>query len=121
MDQLEVRRLEDEIDTAIAEVLNTLQPRRPVSPRITHLMAKAAVTVLEAVEEKPDPDARGSGGRSARFSYDFHPATVGQTGACAVAPVVWNCGFSFSQVRSTSEVALAKGDWHLEQSMSSRL
>ena len=52
----QVRQLEERIDAAIAEVLKKHFPGRPVSPRTRHLMAKAAVTVLEAVAEKPGRD-----------------------------------------------------------------
>ncbi len=60
MDSHQVRQLEEQVARAIAVVLKSHSPGHRESPRITHLMAKAAVAVLEAVEEKPDPDTHGS-------------------------------------------------------------
>jgi hypothetical protein len=52
MDHEQVRQLEDAIDAAIAYVLGKHVPGPPLTPKTTHLMAKAAVAVLEAVAEK---------------------------------------------------------------------
>jgi hypothetical protein len=57
MNRERVRELEDEIESAIAQTLKQLAPRQNVKPpsrRTCHLMAKAAVAVLEAVEETTD-------------------------------------------------------------------
>jgi hypothetical protein len=51
-----VRELEEEIGEAIAKVLRRKTSPLP-DPRTIHLMAKAAVTVLEAVTEKTDGGA----------------------------------------------------------------
>ena len=59
----QVRQLEERIDAAITELIEKNFPGPPVSPRTTHLMAKAAVTVLEAVAEKPGRDAPRDDGR----------------------------------------------------------
>jgi hypothetical protein len=48
MDREEVRRLEDACEKALAEVLRR-HLKQPISDRTGHLMAKAAVAVLEAV------------------------------------------------------------------------
>jgi hypothetical protein len=50
MDRKQVEVLEDEIGTAIAEVLHEHADRHQRDERVIHLMAKAAVTVLEAFE-----------------------------------------------------------------------
>jgi hypothetical protein len=47
-----VHDLEEHVDAAIAKVLREYFQGTPISRRTTHLMAKAAVTVFEAVEEK---------------------------------------------------------------------
>jgi hypothetical protein len=57
MDPQRVRELEDEIARAIALVLDKHSLPRPFRARTVHLMAKAAVTVLEAVMETPARDA----------------------------------------------------------------
>lgn len=58
MDQKAVRKLEKEIEQAVAEVISRLGLRHlPLLPsqQTMHLMAKAAVTVYEtAVENRPD-------------------------------------------------------------------
>jgi len=53
MHQELVRELEDEIETAIAEVMARLKKKLPTKPQghTLHAMAKAAVTVYEAVAE----------------------------------------------------------------------
>jgi hypothetical protein len=55
MDGKQVREVEDEIEAAIAKSLRKLEKdgvTDPLpSPRIAHLMAKAAVAVLEAAGE----------------------------------------------------------------------
>lgn len=60
MEGADVRRLEAEIGRAIETVLaETGVPggREPVDPRVAHLMAKAAVSVLEAVRlDRPGSD-----------------------------------------------------------------
>jgi hypothetical protein len=53
-----IRQLEERLDTAIAEVLEKHLSRPPVSPRTRHLMAKAAVTVLEAVQQEQGREDR---------------------------------------------------------------
>ena len=63
MDPNHVRHLEEQMEVAIADVLREHFPGPPVSPRTTHLMAKAAVTVLEAVEEKLAPGKPRDAGR----------------------------------------------------------
>jgi len=63
MDPNLVHHLEEQIDAAIADVLREHFPGPPVSPRTTHLMAKAAVTVLEAVEQKPATGTPRDAGR----------------------------------------------------------
>jgi hypothetical protein len=50
MDPNDVRRLEEACERAMAEVLRK-HYSSTVQPRICHLMAKAAVAVLEAVTE----------------------------------------------------------------------
>jgi hypothetical protein len=54
MDQTNVRNLEDEIEEAIDDLMSKLGPKhipfRP-SKQTMHLMAKAAVTVYETVDE----------------------------------------------------------------------
>ncbi len=50
MQQDEVRKLEDACERAIADALRREHPRA-VEPKVCHLMAKAAVAVLEAVTE----------------------------------------------------------------------
>jgi hypothetical protein len=58
MDQKTVKRLEDDIEQAIAEVIMRLGLKRlPILPtrRTMHLMAKAAVAVYEAVVEGDPP------------------------------------------------------------------
>ncbi len=64
MDSPKVRQLEEEISAAITGVIKSHYhfPGRPVTARTIHLMAKAAVAVLEAVEEKPGPNSPPSGG-----------------------------------------------------------
>ena len=57
MDSHQVRKLEELVAAAISEVLKSHFPGPPVNPKTTHLMAKAAVTVLEAIADKP-----GAGG-----------------------------------------------------------
>src|SRR5271157_6405493 len=49
MDSHQVRQLEEQVASATTGVLKSHFPGYPESPRITHLMAKAAVAVLEAV------------------------------------------------------------------------
>lgn len=54
MEPDDVDRLERELETAIAQTLQRLGPRRlphQPGPQIIHLMAKAATTVYEAVAE----------------------------------------------------------------------
>jgi hypothetical protein len=54
MDGKQVRELEDEIESAIAKVMRKLEKSGAFGPppqRVVHLMAKAAVTVLEAADE----------------------------------------------------------------------
>jgi hypothetical protein len=58
MDGERVRDLEAEIGRAIADVLARRAPEAAVDPRTLHLMAKAAVTVLEAVSAKDRPAPR---------------------------------------------------------------
>lgn len=53
MDSHQVRQLEEQVARAISVVLKSHLPGHRESPRTTHLMAKAAVAVLEAVVEKP--------------------------------------------------------------------
>jgi hypothetical protein len=48
MDHNEVRRLEEACERALADVLRQ-HLHDPMSPGVRHLMAKAAVAVLEAV------------------------------------------------------------------------
>jgi len=62
MDSHQVRQLEEQVARAITVVLKSHFPGHRESPRITHLMAKAAVAVLEAVVEKPGPNSAGSDG-----------------------------------------------------------
>ena len=50
MDPNDVRRLEEACQRALADVLRK-HYRASVHPRVCHLMAKAAVAVLEAVTE----------------------------------------------------------------------
>ena len=57
MDPEEVRGLEEASERALADVLRQ-HLHDPVSPRVRHLMAKAAVAVLEAVIHDRDEDAR---------------------------------------------------------------
>lgn len=54
MDREQVEVLEDEIGQAIAEVLREHADRHQRDERVIHLMAKAAVTVLEAFDAKKD-------------------------------------------------------------------
>ncbi len=54
MDRKQVEVLEDEIGDAIAEVLREHNDRHQQDERVIHLMAKAAVTVLEAVEAQKE-------------------------------------------------------------------
>ena len=77
MDRDQVRRLEDEIEAAIAEALRRLTKvdrtiPRPSSERIYHLMAKAAVTVFEAVlkERRPAGRARRGNGYEGFAAFD---------------------------------------------------
>lgn len=63
MDSHQVRQLEEQIASAITGVLKSHFPSQPVTARTTHLMAKAAVTVLEAVVEKPGAGGPRDGGR----------------------------------------------------------
>lgn len=58
MDAKQVHELEDELESAMEEVLRKWFPGPPVGPRTTHLMAKAAVAVLEAVAEHSEHEAR---------------------------------------------------------------
>lgn len=54
MDHQTVKKLEQELEEAIAEVLKQIGPKQlPLkpSPHTVHLMAKAAVTVFEAAVE----------------------------------------------------------------------
>lgn len=51
MDREQIRRLEEVCEQALADALRP-HVQRPIEPRVYHLMAKAAVTVLEAVDEK---------------------------------------------------------------------
>lgn len=50
MDHNQVLELEEALERAVAEVLRKHYPHQ-VLHRVRHLMAKAAVAVLEAVEE----------------------------------------------------------------------
>ncbi|HEY4310772.1 MAG TPA: hypothetical protein VGN12_15080 [Pirellulales bacterium] len=50
MDHNEVQELEEALERAIVDVLRK-HHRHDVRQRVRHLMAKAAVAVLEAVEE----------------------------------------------------------------------
>jgi hypothetical protein len=54
MDREQVEVLEDEIGEAIAEVLGEQADRHQREERVIHLMAKAAVTVLEAFEAQQE-------------------------------------------------------------------
>jgi hypothetical protein len=54
MDRKRVQFLEEEIGAAIAEVLGRSDVDDMPNEQIMHLMAKAAVTVLEAVEIQDD-------------------------------------------------------------------
>ena len=56
----QVRQLEEQLEAAITLVLERHFPGPPVMARTRHLMAKAAVTVLEAVAVKPERDAPGT-------------------------------------------------------------
>jgi hypothetical protein len=59
MDQKTVRKLEEQLEEAIAEVIMGMSRKKlPLSPsRLTvHLMAKAAVTVYEAAVENRNRD-----------------------------------------------------------------
>jgi hypothetical protein len=51
-----IRLLEEQIAAAIADRLEKHFARPQVTPRTTHLMAKAAVTVLEAVQSEQGRD-----------------------------------------------------------------
>jgi hypothetical protein len=62
MDSHQVRQLEEQVARAITVVLKEHLPGHRESPRTTHLMAKAAVAVLEAVVEKPAANSPGSSG-----------------------------------------------------------
>lgn len=55
MDADQVSRLEQRISEAIEEALRSGEPGLSVNPRTAHLMAKAAVAVLEAVQENRRP------------------------------------------------------------------
>jgi hypothetical protein len=57
MDPNQVRRLEEHIEAAIADELRRHFAELSLRPHTAHLMAKAAVAVLEAVEERPDRDS----------------------------------------------------------------
>jgi hypothetical protein len=61
MDHDEVRKLEDQIEKAIAQTFRRLSKeravKRPSSDRTYHLMAKAAVAVFEAVDEQRQAEA----------------------------------------------------------------
>ncbi|MDB4634285.1 hypothetical protein OAG76_02660 [Rubripirellula sp.] len=50
MDRDRVIELEDAIGAAITEVLADLHDERVADDQVVHLMAKAAVTILEAAE-----------------------------------------------------------------------
>ncbi len=59
MDQKNVRKLEEKLEDAIAEVIAGMSLKKlPLLPsqQTTHLMAKAAVTVYEAAVENQDRD-----------------------------------------------------------------
>ena len=59
MEQKVVRKLETEIEKAVAEAICRLEPRNlPLLPsqQTMHLMAKAAVTVYETAVENHQPD-----------------------------------------------------------------
>jgi hypothetical protein len=57
MDHDEVRGLEEACEQALADVLRQ-HLHAPMSPRVRHLMAKAAVAVLEAVLHERGGDRR---------------------------------------------------------------
>lgn len=59
MDQKTVRKLEEQLEEAIADVMMGKGAKKfPLSPsrQTVHLMAKAAVTVYEAAVENQDHD-----------------------------------------------------------------
>lgn len=59
MDHRFVEKLEHDLEHAIAEVLQRVDPRKlphKPSPRTLHLMAKAAATVYEAVAESTEEE-----------------------------------------------------------------
>ncbi len=62
MDPNQIRRLEEHVASAIAGVLEGHFADCPQTPRLTHLMAKAAVAVLEAVAEKSGPGSSRTAG-----------------------------------------------------------
>jgi hypothetical protein len=53
MDKDDVRNFEEACEKALATVLKKKFPKAKVPPRTCHLMAKAAVSVLEAVMDEP--------------------------------------------------------------------
>lgn len=57
LDPYQIRRLEEHLASAVSGVLESHFPDCPRNPRLTHLMAKAAVAVLEAVVDKSGPGA----------------------------------------------------------------
>jgi hypothetical protein len=69
MEPQQVRDLERAFESAIAGALRgqsqRLRLRRPLSPRAVHLMAKAAVAVLEAVADEQRPEETGATGSRA--------------------------------------------------------
>lgn len=61
MDQAEVRKMEDKLEEAIAEVVTQMGLRElPLLPsqKAMHLMAKAAVTVFESAVANHSQDRR---------------------------------------------------------------
>jgi hypothetical protein len=62
MDHDQVKRLENEIEKAIAQAFDRLSKKgaisRPYSDRTYHLMAKAAVAVFEAVDEERQAETK---------------------------------------------------------------
>lgn len=57
LDPYQIRRIEEHVASAVSEVLESHFPDCPQTPRLTHLMATAAVAVLEAVVDKSSPGA----------------------------------------------------------------
>ena len=57
MQRNRVRELEEDIGAAISAVLTDREEEYADDDRVVHLMAKAAVTILEAVEATAGPRA----------------------------------------------------------------